>query len=71
MLPGMEAAHQREDTIRVGALGIHATQGLAVAEGRALRCIHTYVGFGYRFAPELRAAPVRPGPDDHHHEEHL
>ena len=117
----MEAAQQHEDTIRVGALEIHPTQGLALADGQALslsvrefgllvalarsggrivrredlyrrvwggalregdrsidvyvhklrvkleqalpeaRCIHTHVGFGYRFAPEPApaAAPSR------------
>ena len=32
----MEAAQQQEDTIRVGALEIHPSQGLALAGGTAL-----------------------------------
>jgi DNA-binding response OmpR family regulator len=32
----MEAAQQQEDTIRIGALEIHPTQGLALAGGNAL-----------------------------------
>ena len=32
----MEAAQQQEDTIRIGALEIHPTQGLALAGGTAL-----------------------------------
>src|SRR3954471_2622552 len=32
----MEAAQRHEDTIRVGALEIHPTEGLAVADGSAL-----------------------------------
>ena len=32
----MEAAQQHEDTIQVGALEIHPTQGLALAAGNAL-----------------------------------
>jgi DNA-binding response OmpR family regulator len=130
MLPGMEAAQQQDDTIQVGALEIHPTQGLVLAGGQALslsvrefgllvalarsggrivrredlyrrvwggalrdgdrsidvyvhklrvkleqalpeaRCIHTHVGFGYRFAPE-NVASLEPDPDDHHDEEHL
>ena len=119
----MEAAHEPEDTIRVGALEIHPTQGLALADGQALslsvrefgllvalarsggrivrrddlyrrvwggalregdrsidvyihklrvkleqalpdaRYIHTHVGFGYRFAPELSRAFHIPATD--------
>jgi DNA-binding response OmpR family regulator len=36
MLGVMEAAQQQEDAIRVGALEIHPTQGLALAGGTAL-----------------------------------
>jgi DNA-binding response OmpR family regulator len=36
MLTVMEAAQQPRDTIRVGALEIHPTEGLAVAEGVVL-----------------------------------
>jgi DNA-binding response OmpR family regulator len=36
MLRAMEAAQQRADTIRVGALEIHPTEGLALADGRAV-----------------------------------
>ena len=36
MLAGMEAAQQHEDTIRVGALEIHPSEGLALADGSAL-----------------------------------
>jgi DNA-binding response OmpR family regulator len=32
----MEAAQQHQDTIRVGALEIHPTEGLALADGNAL-----------------------------------
>ena len=32
----MEAAQRHEDTIRVGALEIHPTEGLALADGSAL-----------------------------------
>jgi DNA-binding response OmpR family regulator len=36
MLAAMEAAQRSRDTIRVGALEIHPTEGLAVAGGNAL-----------------------------------
>ena len=36
MLRVMEAAQQHQDAIRVGALEIHPTQGLALADGAAL-----------------------------------
>src|SRR3954454_9601924 len=36
MLAAMEAAQQPRDTIRVGALEIHPTEGLAIADGTAL-----------------------------------
>ena len=36
MLAAMEAAQQHEDTIQVGALEIHPSQGLALADGNAL-----------------------------------
>jgi DNA-binding response OmpR family regulator len=36
MLRAMEAAQQQHETIRVGALEIHPTQGLALAGGTAL-----------------------------------
>ena len=36
MLAAMEAAQHHRDTIRVGALEIHPTEGLALAEGSAL-----------------------------------
>src|SRR3954454_18371179 len=36
MLAAMEAAQQPRDTIRVGALEIYPTEGLAVADGNAL-----------------------------------
>ena len=36
MLAAMEAAQQSRDTIRVGALEIHPTEGLALAGGNAL-----------------------------------
>jgi DNA-binding response OmpR family regulator len=37
MLAAMEAAQQHDDTIRVGELQIHPGQGLALANGTALR----------------------------------
>jgi len=36
MLAAMEAAQQQQDTIQVGALEIHPSQGLALADGTAL-----------------------------------
>jgi DNA-binding response OmpR family regulator len=36
MLAAMEAAQQPRDTIRVGALEIHPTEGLALVDGTAL-----------------------------------
>jgi DNA-binding response OmpR family regulator len=36
MLAAMEAAQQPRDTIQVGALEIHPTEGLALADGSAL-----------------------------------